>query len=60
MFSFYTKAVNHLIALGFSREHAESIAAMELDSVDSREAHYEYILECDQHEITAWIGVHPN
>lgn len=36
MKSLYTKAVNHIVSLGFSREHAESIAAMELDSLDTR------------------------
>jgi hypothetical protein len=55
----YTKAVNHVVGLGFSRVDAESIAAMELDSLDAREAHYEYILECDSAEITSWIGIQP-
>lgn len=59
MRSLYLKAVNHIVALGFSRDHAESIAGMELDGLDGREAHYQYIIECDQQDIVNWIGIRP-
>lgn len=59
MRSLYLKAVNHIISLGFSRDHAESIAGMDLDGLDGREAHYEFILECDQRDIINWIGIRP-
>lgn len=52
MRSLYLKAVNHIVSLGFSRDTAESIAGMELDGLDGREAHYEMLLEMNTHALS--------
>lgn len=55
----HIKAVEHIVALGFDRVDAESIAQMELDAPEERESHYAFILECDAADIEGWIGIRP-
>lgn len=55
----YLRAVAHIIRLGFTQTEAESIASMDLDSVSDSESHWEFILDCDAGDISAWIGIYP-
>ena len=55
----YLRAVAHLVRLGFTTDESQSIASMDLDSECEYESHWEYILDCDASDITAWIGIHP-
>ena len=52
MRSLYLKAINHIVSLGFLPESAELLAGMRLDGLDSREAHYEMLLEMNTHALS--------
>lgn len=56
----YIEAVEHIVALGFDRGDAESIAEMELDDFEERQAHYKFILGCNAADIEGWIGIRPH
>ena len=55
----YLSAVAHIVQLGFNRTDAESIASMDLDSESDYDSHWEFILDCNAGDISAWIGIYP-
>ena len=55
----YLRAVAHIVRLGFTQREAEAIASMDLDSESEYESHWDYILDCDASDISAWIGIEP-
>lgn len=51
----YRTAVEHIVGLGFDESTAANIVGMDLDC--SFDEHVEYILNCDAHDISQWIGI---